>query len=67
MMAKVNLEKMKARAADIRSAVEKVQTYTDLSKLYGNFWAYIHLNERKRPCDVTGVVKDFFSPRIDTN
>ena len=37
MMANVNLEKLKARAADIRSAVEKVQTYTDLSD--PDFWA----------------------------
>ena len=36
MTAKVNLEKLKARAADIKSAVEKIQTYTDLSD--SDFW-----------------------------
>lgn len=37
MKANVNLEKLKARAADVRSAVEKVQTYTGLSD--SDFWA----------------------------
>ena len=37
MKAKVNLEKLKSRAADIRSAIEKIQTYTTLPD--SDFWA----------------------------